>query len=182
MSDRASTLSTPVTSSFEHASPLTISQALNEVESDPDVIAQAMAAAERTPSASGTCKPPAPRHVVRRCNPRCKSERGSLSGSSSSSSSGSRGGRRRRPQATPPGPNPPLSAARPRLTTLAGQRVAQKRPRRRLVTSTPAPSLIPSGSRRSSSSSGGESGASGATNRSVTQNLSPRICRKPLIA
>ena len=172
MSDRASTLSTPV-SPFQYASPRTMSQALEEVESDPDVIAQAMAAAEQTPvgvGASQTAGTPA-RRVPLQPDVQVVA-RGSGSSSSSSSSSGSR--RRRRPQTTPPGPNPPPPTARPRLTTPAGQRVAQKRPRRRLVTSTPTPSPIPSGSRRSSSSSsGGESATSGATNRRATQNLSP---------
>ena len=139
------------------------------MESDPDVIAQAMTAAEQTPvgvGASQTAGTPARRvplqpdvQVIARAS-------GSSSGSSSSRSSR----RRRRTQSTPPGPNPPQPTARPRLTTPAGQSQAQKRPRRRPFASSPAPSPIPSEGRRSSSSS---SGGPSAANRSATQNLSP---------
>ena len=49
MSDRVFPLTTPQTSTFQYASPRTISQALEDVESDPDVIAQALAGAGETP-------------------------------------------------------------------------------------------------------------------------------------
>lgn len=166
MSDRASASPRSI-NSFEYASPRTISQALEEVESDPDVIAQAMTAAEQTPvgvGASQTAGTPARRvplqpdvQVIRRAS-------GSSSGSSSSR-------RRRCTQSTPPGPNPPTPAARPRLTTPAGQRQAQKRPRRPFFrAAAPSPSPSDGGSSSSSSSS---SGGQSAANRSATQNLSP---------
>ena len=121
MSDRASPLTTPATSPFQYASPRTRAQALDEVKSDPHVIAQAMAAAEQTPVGVGASQTAGTR--ARRVP--LLPIRTRVSGSSSSSSSGSRSSRRRRPQATPPGPNPPPPSARPRLTTPAGRPVAQ---------------------------------------------------------